>query len=100
MVSAAAGVMQGLGGAVRARGPIGGSASGLDRGTTLGFCVLEARIDQSYGEHLSVACSPYDYGADLRMAIRNLHGLNMASIDIDNPRVACNIYSSESKSSL
>lgn len=38
--SAAAGVVQGLGGAVRARGLIGGSASGLDRGTTLGFCVL------------------------------------------------------------
>ena len=38
MVSAAAGVMQGLGGAVRARGLIGGSFC-LDRGTTLGFCV-------------------------------------------------------------
>ena len=41
--SAAAGVMQGLGGAVRARGLIGGSASGLGRRWV--FTFWEARID-------------------------------------------------------
>ena len=43
--SAAAGMMQGLGGAVRARGLIGGSASGLDRGRRWAFAFWEARID-------------------------------------------------------